>query len=79
MSVYHQLQASVHAKNLHLHVKHSVTRNHTSLAWVTPTFELYCIASPQVARSALTQGANRIVQWARREEQRIFIIGGGVF
>ena len=50
-----------------------------TLAWVTPLFELYCVAGPHASRNALAQSANKIVQWARREEERIFIIGGGVF
>lgn len=79
LSVYHQLQASVHAKNLHLHVKHCISRNHMSIAWITPAFELYCVASSQSSRAALIQSANRILQWLRREEQRVFIVGGGIF
>lgn len=45
---------------------------------MTPQFELYCVAGPQSNRNALAQGAGKIVQWARREEERIFILGGAV-
>jgi vacuolar fusion protein MON1 len=79
MSVYHQLHASMHAKHSHLKVLHSLGEDSASLAWITPVFELYCVAGPNVSRAALTQGANRVVQWAKREEERLFIIGGGVF
>ena len=51
----------------------------TSLAWVTPIFEFYCVAGPNVPRALMAQGANKIMQWAKREEERLFIIGGGVF
>ncbi|KAK4165663.1 trafficking protein Mon1-domain-containing protein [Cladorrhinum sp. PSN259] len=79
MSVYHRLHASMHAKHSHLKVLHSLGEDSASLAWITPVFELYCVAGPNVSRAAMTQGANRVVQWAKREEERLFIIGGGVF
>jgi vacuolar fusion protein MON1 len=79
MSLYHSLHASVHAKHSHLKVLHGVGEDSTSLAWVTPVFEFYCVAGPNASRQVLTHGANKIIQWAKREEERIFIVGGGVF
>ncbi|KAK0745924.1 trafficking protein Mon1 [Schizothecium vesticola] len=79
LSLYHRLHASMHAKHAHLRVLHSVGDGAASLAWITPVFELYCVAGPNVSRAAMTQGANKVVQWAKREEERLFIIGGGVF
>ncbi|KAF5528670.1 Vacuolar fusion protein MON1 [Colletotrichum aenigma] len=79
MKLYHQLHAAVHAKHSHMRVLHSVSEDATSLAWITPIFEFYCVAGPNVSRAVVTQGANKVIQWARREEERIFIIGGGVF
>ncbi|KAL8834999.1 MAG: hypothetical protein Q9170_003489 [Blastenia crenularia] len=78
LSLYHDLHAVVHARNAHLKVHHCISRDSVSLAWSTPTFELYCVAGPNANRNALAQNANKVVQWARREEERIFIIGGGV-
>lgn len=79
MTVYHELHASIHAKHSHLKVLHCIGEDVTSLAWITPIFEFYCVAGPNVSRSAMTQGANKIIQWVKKEEERIFIIGGGVF
>lgn len=79
MTLYHQLHASAHARHSHLKVLHCVGQDATSLAWVTPIFEFYCVAGPNVSRGMMTQGANRIIQWAKKEEERLFIIGGGVF
>lgn len=78
LSLYHALHASVHAKNAHLKVHHCVSRESVSLAWITPLFELYCVAGPHASRNALAQSANKVIQWARREEERVFIIGGAV-
>jgi hypothetical protein len=79
MTVYHELHASIHAKHSHLKVLHAIGDDATSLAWTTPVFEFYCVAGPNVSRATITQGANKIIQWAKREEERLFIIGGGVF
>lgn len=79
MTLYHQLHASVHARHSHLKVLHCVGQDATSLAWVTPVFEFYCVAGPNVSRGMMTQGANKIIRWVQKEEERLFIIGGGVF
>lgn len=79
MTLYHQVHAAAHARNTHLRVLHCVGDEASSLAWITPVFELYCVAGPNASRAVLTQGANRIVQWAKREEERLFIIGGATF
>lgn len=79
LSLYHRLHASVHAKNAHVKVHHGVRRDAVALAWVTPVFELYAVGGASASRNALAQSANMVVQWARREEERVFIIGGGVF
>ncbi|KAF4505158.1 hypothetical protein G6O67_007136 [Ophiocordyceps sinensis] len=79
MTLYHELHASAHAKHAHLKVLHCASEEATSLAWVTPAFEFYCVGGPNLSRESMSQGANKIVQWAKKEEQRLFIIGGGVF
>lgn len=78
LSLYHTIHAGAHTKNAHLKVHHCISRSSISLAWITPSFELYCVAGPSASRNALVQSANKVVQWARREEERIFIIGGAV-
>lgn len=79
MGLYHSLHAATHGKHSHLKVLHCVGRDSVSLAWTTPIFEFYCVGGPNVSRSTLAQGANKIIQWVRREEERVFIIGGAVF
>ncbi|KAF7593507.1 Vacuolar fusion protein mon1 [Aspergillus hancockii] len=78
MSTYNNLHASIHAKHTHVKVHHCVSQSSSSFAWVTPVFELYCIASPNANRNALAHSASKIVQWVQQEEERLFIIGGAV-
>ncbi|GFF44874.1 vacuolar fusion protein mon1 [Aspergillus udagawae] len=79
MSTYNNLHSSIHAKHANVKVHHCISQSASSFAWVTPIFELYCVASPNANRNALAQSASKIVQWVQREEERLFIIGGAVF
>lgn len=79
MTLYHELHAAVHARHSHLKVLHCVGEDASSLAWITPVFEFYCVTGPNVSRTVMAQGANKIIQWTKKEEERLFIIGGGVF
>jgi len=79
VSLYHTLHASIHTRNAHLKVQHCLSHDSISLAWETPVFELYCVAGPNATREALAHGANKVIKWIRREEERVFIIGGAVF
>ncbi|KAL4979042.1 trafficking protein Mon1-domain-containing protein [Aspergillus desertorum] len=79
ISIYNNLHASVHTKHAHVKVHHCVTQSSSSLAWITPVFELYCVAGPHANRNALAQSASKLVQWVQKEEERLFIIGGAAF
>lgn len=79
MTAYHTLHASLHAKHSHLKLLHTAFSDHVSFAWSTQTFEFYAIAGPNASRASLAQGAKLIVQWIRKQEERLFIIGGAVF
>lgn len=79
ISLYQNLHESIHSRTAHLRVQHCVAHDSTALGWETPLFELYCIAGPHASRAQLAHGANQVVQWIRREEERVFIIGGAVF
>ena len=78
-SLYAHLHATLHAKPTGLKIHHETSISCIALAWSTPLFELYCVAPPNTSRQALAQGAMKVVQWVRREEERVFIIGGAVF
>lgn len=79
LTLYTHLHTSLHSRPVHPKILHSTSTNYTTLAWTTPVFELYAIAPANTSRAALAQAANRLVQFVRREEERVFIIGGAVF
>jgi len=77
--IYAHLQASLHARPAPPKLHHSSTATYTALAWSTPHFELYALAPASTSRVELSRAANRLLQYVRREEERVFIIGGAVF
>ncbi|KAK6520879.1 Vacuolar fusion protein mon1 [Arthrobotrys conoides] len=79
MILYQRLHAAVHARSAILKVHHSIRRRSVSLAWVTPAFELYCVAGAGTPRNVLAKHANMIVGWVKKEEERLFIVGGATF
>ncbi|OLL25390.1 Vacuolar fusion protein MON1 [Neolecta irregularis DAH-3] len=69
-----------------LHTKSALTKIHclrtpfaVTVAWVTPLFEMYCVANPQISTNSLVKSANHVVKWIGKEEGRLFIHGGAVF
>lgn len=79
INLYNKLHSNLHSKPSTLKVHHETNTTCIALAWSTPLFELYAVAPAITSRAALAQSANKIIQWVRREEERVFIIGGAVF
>lgn len=80
MVLYHQLHGAVHTRQQgNLKVYHTTRRNLTALAWVTPTFEIYCVTSGTTTKQAISQSVKSIVSWIKQYEERLFVIGGAVF
>lgn len=79
LTLYTHLQASLHTSPVRPKIHHQTSTTHTCLAWSTPVFELYAVGIAGAGKAALASAANKVVQWVRREEERVFIIGGAVF
>lgn len=79
LTLYAKLHNAIHARPTSLKVHHEIGAGYIALAWSTPLFEMYAVAEGRTSRAALAAGANAIVQWVRKEEERVFIIGGAVF
>ncbi|EFQ87952.1 hypothetical protein PTT_16335 [Pyrenophora teres f. teres 0-1] len=79
IDLYNKLHSNLHSKPTTLKVHHETNTTCIALAWSTPLFELYAVAPANTSRAALAASTNKIIQWVRREEERVFIIGGAVF
>ncbi|XP_053620355.1 vacuolar fusion protein MON1 homolog [Plodia interpunctella] len=51
----------------------------TVLAWVTSGFELYVTFDPLMEKDQAIRAVDRILQWIRKEEHRIFIMNAPTF
>ena len=80
MSRYAALHAAVHGRGAGRNkVVHVVEREGVGAAWCTGTFEVFAVAARGTAREAVAKGLEMVVRWARREEERAFVVGGAVF
>lgn len=83
--LYHQLHGMAHARQQHcstlgnLKIFHSVRHNMTALAWLTPSFEMYCVTGGPTTKDAISQSVRQVVSWIKQQEERLFVIGGAVF
>lgn len=66
-----------HGKNGRWHW--AIEREGLGVAWVTPEFEMYAVAGARTGRGAVVRGVLEVVRWAKREEERVFVVGGAVF
>lgn len=82
MNLYHELHAAVHHSSQQagskVNIIYLVRHNITALAWITPRFEMYCIAGP-TTKNALFQSVRAAVAWIKHQEERLFILRGAVF
>lgn len=79
VSLYSALHTAVHNKTAHLKVHYACAKDAVALGWETRDYEFYGVAGAGVSREAVAKAAQEVVRWVRREEERVFIIGGAVF
>lgn len=80
MNLYHQMHGAAHVKHGgNLKVYNCVRQTITALAWVTPTFEMYCVTGAPTTKDAISQSVRQVVSWIKSQEQRLFVVGGAVF
>jgi vacuolar fusion protein MON1 len=78
MTLYHQLHGFIHAKRGQLRVYYTMRHSTTALAWITPSFEMYCVTGT-TTKEAISQSVRAAVAWIKQNEERLFIVGGAVF
>ncbi|KAG9568632.1 DUF254-domain-containing protein, partial [Aureobasidium melanogenum] len=79
VSLYSALHTAVHNRTAHLKVHYACAKDAVALGWETKEYEFYGVAGAGTSREAVAKAAQEVVKWVRREEERVFIIGGAVF
>ncbi|KEQ69463.1 DUF254-domain-containing protein [Aureobasidium namibiae CBS 147.97] len=79
VSLYSSLHTAMHNKTAHLKVHYACAKDAVALGWETKEYEFYGVAGAGVSREKVAKAAQEVVRWVKREEERVFIIGGAVF
>ena len=79
MNAYHEVYTSLHSKSCQLKLIHKVTNDFSCLGWVTNSFELMCIARPEIERGKMVDMGRQVIRWIMREQERLFIVTGAVY
>lgn len=78
MDLYHELHTAVHSHHAKVNILYITRNSSTALAWITPRFEMYCVAGV-TNKNALFQSVRAAVAWIKHQEERLFILRGAVF
>lgn len=78
MVLYHQLHGVIHSKKGQLRMSYTMRHSTTALAWITPSFEMYCVAGT-TTKEAIAQSVRTAIAWIKQNEERLFIVSGAVF
>ena len=79
ISRYAALHGWIHGRSGRNKVVHSTGKEGVGIAWATQAFEIYAVAPRGTKREAVAKGVENVVRWCRREEERLFVVGGAVF
>ncbi|KAI5207221.1 hypothetical protein AUEXF2481DRAFT_43452 [Aureobasidium subglaciale EXF-2481] len=79
VSLYSSLHTAVHNKTASLKVHYACAKDAVALGWVGREYEFYGVAGAGASREGMAKAAQDVVRYLRREEERVFIIGGAVF
>lgn len=77
-SIYQNLYGLMRTKAPPLKRYQAIMYETACLAWITDTFELYCMAEQRTPQAAVAADANVLVRWVKEKENDLFIIGGAV-
>lgn len=83
-SYYLRLHSSVNRENRISvsYVKWESTGQHSpmvGIGWITPNYEMYLITGSVAKKEVLVRSARAIVNWCRKNEDRLFVCEGAVF
>jgi len=82
ITLYQHVHDALHARSGQpeaLTLQYIKTDREAIMGWITKPFELYLALSPQLAKPACVSAANAVVNWAKKEEGRLFLKDAPVF
>ncbi|KZO97161.1 DUF254-domain-containing protein [Calocera viscosa TUFC12733] len=82
ITLYQQVHDALHARSGQkeaLTLQYIRTPREAIMGWITKPFEVYVAVSPHLPKPACVSAANMVVNWAKKEEGRLFLKDAPVF
>ncbi|KAG4304214.1 hypothetical protein PORY_002395 [Pneumocystis oryctolagi] len=78
MRIYRELHSLTQKKSCNK-LQFISTKNYVAISWITPTFEFFTVANPEITKQNLIKNTNAILKWIKKEEYRLFMKSGITF
>jgi len=75
MNLYRHIHGRMHLPSRSLKLVCHTTEKEVLYGWVTSNYELYMVLEPMATKSSVTNSANVVLKWMKREEDVLFITG----
>ncbi|RZF41539.1 hypothetical protein LSTR_LSTR000253 [Laodelphax striatellus] len=79
LHLYEKLHSTVHKSGRTLKLVFQQLQTETMLGWVTSGFELYVTFDPLVTKKSAINAINKLLNWMKKEEDRLFILNTSNF
>ena len=79
LSIFLSLQNRFHVASRPIKLCYRATSQELILAWATQAFELYAVFPPTTTKFAVLTAVNKLLKWAKREEEKLFILTAPTF
>ncbi|KZT50777.1 DUF254-domain-containing protein [Calocera cornea HHB12733] len=82
ITLYQQVHDALHARSGQkeaLTLQYIRTPREAIMGWITKPFEVYLALSPHLPKPACVSAANMVVNWAKKEDGRLFLKDAPVF
>lgn len=76
-SLYRKVYESIRTRDLKFLLEQFETE--TLLGWIASDVELYAVFEPLVMKDTVIKSVNKIVNWVKKEEERLFILTDATF
>ncbi|KJE90347.1 Mon1a protein [Capsaspora owczarzaki ATCC 30864] len=76
---YQHVHSAIHSTARPLKIYFNNGSKEAMLGWITTNFELYATFGPLVTKSGAIAAVNRLLQWIKHEEDKLFILNAQVF
>jgi len=79
LSIFLSIQNRFHIASRPIKLCYRATSQELILAWSTQAFELFAVFAPTASKFAVLTAVNKLLKWAKKEEEKLFILTAPTF